>query len=112
MNAFKVSYNAFGDGYFGLCDFNSLMEKFNTLYGYDTSSVTSAVNDLVFYKNNCSNYSITPCGLNAFVPELATKDKKVQLQVSESDYSDTVYAKASKLDAWQDLCLEYGNFVW
>ncbi len=111
-NAFKYSYNSFGESVFGLCDFKSLLNNFNSIYDYTVDSAISSLDKLVIYKNNCSGYSVEPCGLNAFFPEKASSDKKDQLQVGELDYTDTYYAEASKLDLWQEMCLNYGSFVW
>ena len=107
-NAFKNSLNSFGDKIFGLCDFSSFMTKLkaeNPLL--DVSAVKEAINELVIYKNNCSKYSIEPCGVNAFFPK--TLSSKYMLQVGKEDYSNSLSTKFTK---WQNMCVTFGKFGW
>ena len=102
--AFRSSYNKFGEKIFGLCDFDSLMKKFTLR---DTTEVRSAISDLVMYKKNCSKYTTTPCGVNAFFP--LSLDKKYILQVGKEDYSNRL---STKFTYWQDMCVANGSFGW
>ena len=102
--AFKSSFNSFGEKIFGLCDFDSLMKSFKL---FDTTAVQNAIADLVMYKQNCSKYTKTPCGVNAFFP--LTLDKKYILQVGKEDYSNSL---STKFTTWQNMCVTYGKFGW
>ena len=106
--AFKNSLNTFGDKIFGLCDFSSLLSKLQGVDPLlDVSEVKEAINDLVIYKNNCSKYSVEPCGVNAFFPK--TLNSKYILQVGKEDYSNSLSTKFTK---WQNMCVTYGRFGW
>jgi len=107
-SAFKYSYNAFGEAVYGLCDFNSLMNKLsNSFTTYSVDSIKNAVNDLVIYNSYCSKYTTIPCGVNAFFPE--SLDKDYDLQVGKEDYSNVL---STKFTTWQTLCVNNGNFGW
>jgi len=108
-NAFKKSCNKFGDGMYGLCDFNSLLTQINTLYSIDVTAAINAVNDMVIYSKNCSKYSLTLSGLNAFFPEYVSSDKDYNLQVGKEDYENE---QATKFKNWQSICLDSGGFGW
>ena len=102
--AFKSSLNTFGEKIYGLCDFDSLMKNFKA---YNTTGVRNAISDLVMYSANCSKYSTTPCGVNAFFP--LTLDKKYILQVGKEDYSNSL---STKFTTWQNMCVTFGKFGW
>ena len=108
--AFKNSLNSFGDRIFGLCDFTSLMSKLvgvDPMLSVNANAVKSAINELVLYKNSCSNYSVSPCGVNAFFPK--TLSSKYMLQVGKEDYSNSL---STKFTYWQNMCVSYGKFGW
>ena len=106
--AFKNCLNSFGDKIFGLADFSSFMTKLQGVDPLlDTSSVKEAINDLVIYKNNCSKYSVAPCGVNIFFPK--TLSNKYMLQVGKEDYSNSL---STKFSYWQNMCVTFGKFGW
>ena len=106
--AFRNSLNRFGDKIFGLCDFSSFMDKLKAVDPLlDVSEVKEAIDEMVIYKNNCSKYSVAPCGVNAFFPK--SLDSKYILQVGKEDYSNSLSTKFSK---WQSMCVSYGKFGW
>ena len=107
-SAFKNCLNTFGDKIFGLCDFSSFLSKLQAVDPLlNVSAVKEAINDLVIYKNNCSKYSVEPCGINAFFPK--TLNSKYILQVGREDYSNSLSTKFTK---WQNMCVTYGKFGW
>ena len=105
--AFRSSYNSFGDKLYGLCDLNSFLDHL-AFFPVQKEAIKDAVSDLVVVNNYCSNYSITPCGLNAFFP--VSLSKKYPLQVMEDDYMDVGGYEATKFKGWQDMCLNFGKF--
>lgn len=105
--AFRSSYNSFGDKLYGLCDLNSFLDHL-ALFPVQKEAIKDAISDLVVVNNYCSNYSITPCGLNAFFP--VSLSKKYPLQVMEDDYMDVGGYEATKFKGWQDMCLNFGKF--
>ena len=105
-SAFKNSYYKLGDKVYGLCDFASLLHQLE-LSGYNVASTQTALNELVIYKKQCSKYSISLCGVNAFFPE--SMDSKYILQVGREDYSNSLSTKFTK---WQNLCVAFGDFGW
>ncbi len=107
--AFEKSYNDLGDKMYGLCDFNSLLSEFKTLYSIDTTAAVNAVNSLVIYKKYCPSYSITPCGVNAFFPEYLSNQKGYALQVGREDYENK---DSTRFERWQTICLAYDGFGW
>ena len=107
--AFEASYNYFGDGMYGLCDFISFLEEIQKRYSINTSAAQSAVDDLVFYTTNCSHYSSTPCGVNAFFPDYVSSDRDYDLQVGREDYENI---NSTKFVLWQALCLAGNDFGW
>lgn len=108
-DAFEKSYNDFGEGMFGLCDFNSLLNQFQNKYSINTQAAREAVNNLVYYSSYCSRYSSTPCGVNAFFPDYVSNDDEFALQVGREDYENKDSTKFSK---WQALCLSGDDFGW
>ena len=103
--AFKYSYNNFGQKEYGLVDFKDFVVHINAVKSSTkTEGVLDALNDLVICNYHCSKYSIKPCGLNAFFPESA--DAKSRLQILKSDYEGDV----TKFDKYQKMCLSFSNF--
>ena len=107
--AFEASYNDFGEGMYGLCDFSSLLEQIQLKYSINTTAAINAVNDLVLYKTNCSHYSSIPCGVNAFFPDYVSSDREYDLQVGREDYENI---NSTKFNLWQALCLSGDGFGW
>ena len=107
--AFEASFNSFGEGMYGLCDFTSLLQNFSSKYSINTTAAQEAVDELVIYSKNCSKYSSQPCGVNAFFPDYVSSDKRYSLQVGREDYSNKNSTKFSK---WQALCLLGNDFGW
>ena len=94
---------------YGLCDFKSLLVQIQSKYNISTTAAQQAVDELVFYTANCSHYSSTPCGVNAFFPDYVSSDRDYELQVGREDYLDKNSTKFSK---WQTLCLSGDGFGW
>ena len=109
--AFEASYNNFGEGMYGLCDFNSLLKQIQSKYSISTTAAQSAIDELVLYTKNCTRYSSanTPCGVNAFFPDYVASDDRYALQVGREDYENKNSTKFSK---WQTLCLSGDDFGW
>ena len=111
--AFKNSFYEFGEKMYGLCDFNSLLDEFNTLYSIDVTNAKNAVNDMVIHNSFCDKYTslekINPCGVNAFFPQYMSDDKTYALQVGREDYENK---NSTKFTTWQKICLANGGFGW
>ena len=107
--AFENSYNDFGEGMYGLCDFSSLLDQIQNRYSINTSAAKSAVDNLVLYTVNCSSYSFSPCGVNAFFPDYVSSDSEYALQVGREDYENK---NSTKFVNWQALCLSGNDFGW
>ena len=111
-NAFEASFNDFGYGMYGLCDFTSLLKQISSKYSISTTAAQSAISELVYYYKNCSKYSSSPCGVNAFFPDFVNTDpeyKDYNLQVGREDYENKDSTKFSK---WQALCMSGDGFGW
>ena len=108
-SAFEASYNDFGEGMYGLCDFTSLLKSISTKYSINTTVAQEAVSNLVLYTTYCSRYSSIPCGVNAFFPDYVSSDKRYDLQVGREDYENKDSTRFSK---WQALCLAGNDFGW
>ncbi|MCQ2801608.1 MAG: clostripain-related cysteine peptidase [Bacilli bacterium] len=108
--AFKNAYNSFGEGYYGLVDFSSYLDKLETQFtGVSTSQVRTALSNLVIANEYCSRYTITPCGLNAFLPEVVATGRDAALQPGKEDYTGSY---ATKFSAYQTMCLANGDWSW
>jgi len=106
--AFKKSYNALGDSIFGLADFTSLLTELKNVDPLlDVQTAKDAISNLVIYKNNCSKYTYSLCGVNAFFP--LSLDRKYILQVGKEDYSNSL---STKFTYWQNMCVTFGKFGW
>ena len=109
VNAFKNSYNAFGEKCYGLCDLKSFISSFSGLNSERQAILDFFEDDsFVLHNSYCEFYSTSPCGLNAFIP-LSLKTKTI-LQVGEGDYTNDGSYVATKFSSWQKMCLNYGNF--
>lgn len=107
--AFEASYNDFGEGMYGLCDFTSLLKQISSKYSISTTAAQSAISELVYYNKNCSKYSSSPCGVNAFFPDYVSSDRTYGLQVGREDYENK---DSTKFEKWQALCLSGDGFGW
>ena len=106
--AFKASYNSFGEGCYGLCDFESLLNKLKDyFFTINLTNILSKLHEVVIYNKYCSKYTTSICGLNAFVPCRA--NTSYSLQVGKEDYANTL---STKFTDWQTLCVNNGEFGW
>lgn len=107
-NAFKNSYNNFGEGDYGLADFKNFMENMATSFStIPVGDVLDALDELVISNSYCSEYKKTceVCGLNVFLP-VATYQT---LQPAKSDYEGEL---ATKFTEWQEMCLQRGSWYY
>lgn len=105
-NAFVASstYTYFGEGVYGLADFNTFLDTLHNQQRCDVSKVKAAINDVVISNSYCTNYQslgFAPCGLNVFMP--IAIDNTYGLQVPKSDYTGVDQTAFSK---WQKICLD------
>ena len=109
-SAFKKAYNYFGEGYYGLVDFVSYLNKLDAQFtDVSTSEVRTALSNLVIANEYCSEYTTIPCGVNAFLPEISTTDRGATLQPGKEDYTGDC---ATKFSTYQTMCLNNGNWDW
>ena len=106
--AFNAAYNKFGEAMYGLCDFNSLLNKLHDQEGINVTNAINAVNDMVIYNKYCSKYTTQVCGLNAFFPKCIAKGRDALLQVVKADYTDK--EPNTKFTTWQKICLAVEGF--
>lgn len=108
--AFKNAYNSFGEGVYGLVDFSSYLDKLETQFsGISTSSIRTALSNVVIANEYCSRYITKPCGLNAFLPEITSSSWEDSLQPGKEDYTGEL---ATKFSAYQTMCLNDGDWEW
>ena len=67
-----------------------------------STNVKNAITSLVISKYNCDEYNYTPCGVNAFVPEITDTSGDYGLQCECEDYEGEY---ATKFSTWQEIML-------
>ena len=103
-NAFNNAKNyGFGEGIYGVVDFVKFLEYMDKQFSsVSSTNVKNAITSLVISKYNCDEYNYTPCGVNAFVPEITDTSGDYGLQCEYEDYEGEY---ATKFSTWQEIML-------
>ncbi|MCQ2801082.1 MAG: clostripain-related cysteine peptidase [Bacilli bacterium] len=103
-NAFNNAKNyGFGEGIYGVVDFVKFLEYMDKQFSsVSSTNVKNVITSLVISKYNCDEYNYTPCGVNAFVPEITDTSGDYGLQCEYEDYEGEY---ATKFSTWQEIML-------
>ena len=99
-SAFNECYLFFGDGSYGLVDFERFLVAMKDYTSVSSDDLLTSFKKTVVSNDFCNKYPDDPCGLSLFMP--------INVSGSYLSVSKSVYGKSlsTKFLEWKEMCLE------